>query len=231
VIIFDLGGVLLQEADIHLSRVIPAHVDVERINGQIPRIFNRMFDFADLIFKRPCKKDWFMGTITGAEIVQKIQVCIDLDEYSSFFKNMQEKNLIQHGSEFILLPHKLISLTFIDLDGFEFVKKCKKSGRRIMILSNWDAQSFALIKNKFSELFNLFDPNDIVIPAYAGFMKPEIEIYRHMIEKLKLDSSKTFFVDDVAKNIATAKECGIRGVVHCNWKQTEQELLHSGLQI
>lgn len=230
-IIFDLGGVLLQEAELHLSSVLPAHVDIERMHGQTPRMFNRMFDFIDLIFGKPCKKDYFLGNISGCEIVKKIKDSVDQDEYKTFFKSTQEKNLILYGSEFVLLPQKEASLTRLDLDGLEFVKKCKKSGIRIMILSNWQLQSFELIKNKFSELFNLFDPDDIIIPAHVGFIKPEAEVYNHIIEKLKLDGSKTFFVDDVAKNVTAAKECGIRGVVHCNWKQTENELLNNGLQI
>lgn len=230
-IIFDLGGVLLQEAEVNMAQALPADLDIERVNGRPPRIFYRTFEFVNLIFNKECKKDFFLGNLTGLEIVEKIKECIDKKEYDFFFKNSQERTLIKYGSELILLPEKEASLTTLHQDGLDFVKRCKKNGARILILSNWQPESFALIKKKFPELFGLFDAKDIIIPALVGAIKPEPEIYIHMIKKLNLDVNRTFFIDDSAKNIAAAQACGIKGVVHRNWKQTEQELLLRGLKI
>lgn len=42
----------------------------------------------------------------------------------------------------------------------------------------------------------------------AGCMKPEERIFRIAIESLALDPAETFFVDDLAPNIATARSLG-----------------------
>jgi len=228
-IIFDLGGVLVQEAEVNISQTLSPDLDIERINGKPPRIFFRLFEFVDLIFNRDCKRDYLIGAITCAEIVQKIRSCIDKKEYDFFFKSPQERTLLKHGSELILLPENEVQLTTIDQDALSFVKRCKNSDLRVAILSNWNPESFSLLKNKYPELFVLFDQQDVVIPAYVGFIKPEPDVFIHMIKKLNIDAAKTFFVDDSAKNIAGAHACGIKGVVHRDWKLTEQELLQLGL--
>lgn len=40
-IIFDLSGVLIHDADENLSEALPANLDIELIDGKPPRIFNR----------------------------------------------------------------------------------------------------------------------------------------------------------------------------------------------
>jgi histidinol phosphatase-like enzyme len=52
-----------------------------------------------------------------------------------------------------------------------------------------------------------------------------------MITQLRCDITKTFFVDDSATNVTAAQKYGIASILHKNWQQTEQELLHKGLQI
>lgn len=229
-IIFDLGGVLLQEAEANLSESL-SHLDVERVDGKPKKIFFRMFEFADLIFNKECKREYLIGNILGSEIAKKIKECIDKKEYEFFFKNSQEKTLIKYGCELILLPEKEVSLTLLDLKGLEFVKKCKKNGLRIMILSNWNPDSLDLVRNKFPELFNLFKQEDIVIPAHVGAIKPEIEIFKYVIKKFNLDTVNTFFVDDSPKNVSAAQACGLKSIVHRNWEQTEQALMLNGLKI
>ncbi|HEV2601932.1 MAG TPA: HAD-IA family hydrolase [Candidatus Babeliales bacterium] len=223
-IIFDLGGVLLEEAEINLAGVLPAGVDIGEVNGKIPRIFNRMFAFIHLIFGKDCKRDWLVGHISGRELAHAIKAAIDRQEYDSFFISPQERNLIKYGSEFILVPEKLTPLTLLDQEGFAFVKKCKNHGIRTLILSNWDPESFAFIKDTFPELFALFDEHDIVIPAHVGFIKPEVEIFEYMVRNLSLDVEKTIFVDDSATNTSAAQRYGIQSVTHRDWQQTEQEL-------
>jgi len=229
-IIFDLGGVLLQEAEINLAQVLAADLDIERIEGRPPRIFNRMFEFINLIYGKECKRDWIMGILSGEQIIQKINEEIDKPEHDLFFKNNQEKNLIKYGAGFILVPHKLVPLTQLSKEGLEFVQKCKQSGLRILILSNWDPHSFQLIKEKFPELFSLFDEQDIVIPAYIGSIKPEDAAFNYMVTHLNLDIANTFFVDDSATNVNAARKYGIVSVVHRDWQQTEQELMQKGMR-
>ncbi len=222
----------MDEAEINLSKVLPAHVDIELVDGNpLTRIFNPMFAFVDLLYGKECKRDWIIGNLSGRCIVQKIKECIDEVHYASFFKSTQEKNLIKYGSEHILDPEKLVALTGLNPQGLAFVKKCKQSGLRILIISNWDPESFAAIKKKFPELFSLFNEQDIFIPADCGFIKPERELYNHVIAKANLAIGNTFFVDDSASNVAGAQQCGIISIVHSDWQKTEMELVSRGLRV
>lgn len=230
-IIFDLGGVLLREAEINLQNVIPAHIPIELIDGKPPRIFNRMFEFVNHIYGKDCKRSWIIGTISGEEIVQNIHAVIESPEHEQFFKSVHERNLIKHGSEYILLPEQLVALTQLQEEGFEFIKRCKQKGIRIVMLSNWDPTSFIVAKEKFKELFALCNEEDIIIPAYAGYIKPEPEIFAYVIKKTGVDASKAFFVDDSAVNVAAGQKHGITSIVHRSWQQTEQELKEKGLLI
>jgi FMN phosphatase YigB (HAD superfamily) len=223
-VIFDLGGVLLHEAETNMGQSLPLDIDIERVNGKPPRIFNRMFEFIGLIFKHDCKRAWIMGTLSGRELVQRIQAVIDNEEFDSFFHSKQERNLIKYGSEFILIPEKLVALTTLDEEGLALVKKCKEHGMRLGILSNWDPESFVLVREKFSELFQLFDSNDVIIPADVGSIKPEISLYEYLIKNVIQDAKDAVFIDDSARNVTAAVACGMKGIVHRNWQQTEREL-------
>jgi FMN phosphatase YigB (HAD superfamily) len=230
-IIFDLGGVILQEAEVNLNRAITQEWNIDKTQS-IPRIFNRMFEFINLLYERDCKKQWIIGTITPEEIIQKIKDHIDKAEFSSFFKTDFEKNLIKFGSEIILLPNKLTEFTDLYVEGYEFVKKCKVKNIRISILSNWDPLSFKLIQVKFKDLFSLFDAKDLYIPATIGFIKPETEIYEYILKNANADPKKTFFVDDSSLNVAGATKVGIKSVLHKgNWHETENELRAHGLKL
>lgn len=169
--------------------------------------------------------------MSGAEIVERIKQAVDEGTHDDFFTTIQEKNLIRYGAELVLVPSDLVYITALDVDGFEFVKKCKKNGLRLFILSNWDPASFELVRKKFPELFAMFDESDIIIPAKIGFIKPQAHAFEYFTRNLQGDAAQLFFVDDSAANVAAAQQCGITSVRHHNWGQTEQELVGKGLRL
>lgn len=229
-IIFDLGGVLLYEAETNLLTSLPPAIAQDLQHGP-RRIFNRMFEFANLVMAKDCKKDWILGRISGSEIVAAVKNAIDKSEHATFFASQQEKNLINYGVEFILLPTMIAQFTELNHNGLEFVKKCKQNGKRIAILSNWDPESFELIKIKFPELFSLFDPQTIIIPSHAGCIKPEYAFFAYALEKLQCNVAHTFFIDDNLNIVQAAQKYGIKAIHHQEWEQTEQELQSRGLNL
>lgn len=231
-VIFDLGGVLLREAEVNLHRA--QSENLQRILADKPqaiRIFNRAFEFAALLCGAQCKYGWILGTVSGHEIVSKIKENIDKQEHDGFFQNHYERGLIKHGIEFVVLPDLLVDLTETIHEGLEFVKKCKSSGIKVSIISNWDPQSFEILKTKIPELFSLFDETLIIIPQMVGKIKPEWEIYDYTVKKINLDASQVFFVDDSTANVEGAQKYGIKSVHHKNWQETEHELKKQGLKL
>ena len=231
-VIFDLGGVLLREAEVNLHKA-ESNALKHLLGGKLPqiRIFNRAFEFAVLFCGSDCKTGWILGTVSGKEIVDKIKENIDNVEHVTFFKDEYERSLIKHGIEFILLPDLLAELTEVIHEGLEFVKKCKASGVELVIISNWDPESFDIMKTKMPELFNLFEEKNIIIPHMLGKAKPSLEIYDYTVKRIKFDQANCFFVDDSKANVEGAEQYGIKSVHHKNWQETEQELIKHGLKL
>jgi HAD superfamily hydrolase (TIGR01509 family) len=46
-----------------------------------------------------------------------------------------------------------------------------------------------------------------------GAMKPDLAVYRHVIENLNVDPSTILFIDDISENIIAAQQCGMVGVL------------------
>lgn len=232
VVIFDLGGVLLKEAEVNLYKANSNNLKLlfENNSSDI-RIFNRAFEFVSLFRGNNCKNDWILGVISGYDIVQTIKENIDKTKFSDFFKNEHEKSLIKYGIEFVLIPEQLIELTEVIEEGLEFVKRCRDNNIKLAIISNWDSESFKLIKIKFSEFFNLFHEQNIIIPNMLGKTKPSLEIYDYAIRKINADVSNCFFIDDSKLNVESARILGIKSVHHKNWKETRQKLIELGLRM
>lgn len=57
-----------------------------------------------------------------------------------------------------------------------------------------------------------------------GAMKPDLSVYRHVIENLKVDPSTILFIDDVSENIIAAQQCGIVGILFTDPLHLRREL-------
>lgn len=93
------------------------------------------------------------------------------------------------------------------LDMLEIVKKLKAKGYGIYLCSN-AASLFHTYKDKY-EVFEYFD--DLTISADIGISKPQLGIYKHVLDKNELDPRSCLFIDDLNENIRAAKQCGIAG--------------------
>jgi putative hydrolase of the HAD superfamily len=63
------------------------------------------------------------------------------------------------------------------------------------------------------------------LPSYlAGVMKPHARIYREAERRFALKPAETVFIDDLAANIATARDCGWHGIVHADFAGTQAGL-------
>ena len=76
------------------------------------------------------------------------------------------------------------------------------AGNALYALSNWSAEKFALVRNKY-EFFSWFD--EIVISGEVGLTKPDRRIFEALIARIGRTASECLFVDDAERNIAAAK--------------------------
>jgi putative hydrolase of the HAD superfamily len=78
---------------------------------------------------------------------------------------------------------------------------------KLAILSNTNELHFDYLKDRYPEVFALF--NDFFLSYKMHLRKPEDEIYRQVIRRYNVLPSEIFFIDDMEENIKAAKKNGI----------------------
>jgi HAD superfamily hydrolase (TIGR01509 family) len=227
-VIFDLGGVLVDTS--HASAFwatgpLKFLMYIARFNNP-SEIRSLMFNYLNTIKPQHSNDastardehgsplpqimcDWLDGSKTNVEI--RKAVCQSINTDTTFFKNNAQRQLVRAMTCTIFTPETMVKTQRLLKDGVAFVKSCKKKGYKLYVLSNWEPESFHLLKTEYADLFDLFDGT--VISGEAGYNKPDMRIYQHILKKYDLDPATCIFFDDQPCNIAGAEAAGIFGVV------------------
>jgi putative hydrolase of the HAD superfamily len=75
-------------------------------------------------------------------------------------------------------------------------------------------------------IWDLFD--GVVFSSRVQMIKPEIEIYEHLLSRYGLVAAETVFIDDVSENLATASTLGIQTLLFENANRCKQDLENLG---
>ena len=78
------------------------------------------------------------------------------------------------------------------------------------------------ISTAATELFKLFD--GIVVSAAVKLLKPEPEIYEHLRERFELDFAESVFIDDLARNVESARAVRLPAIQFASTDQVRREL-------
>lgn len=108
----------------------------------------------------------------------------------------------------------------------EILKQLKQAGYPLYGFSNWSAETFPYARAKY-DFFDLFD--DMVISGAVGFVKPEPEIYRIMLDKIQSPAQECLFIDDSLPNIQQANTMGFITIHFQSPAQLEDELKRLGI--
>lgn len=111
----------------------------------------------------------------------------------------------------IFNPQVLAQLYVIIPQGKQFVQECANEGYPLYILSNWDVDSFPLVRKKYETFFDLF--LGIITSAECKLIKPDPAIYKLLLEKYKLIADHCIYVDNQQENIDVAISMGMHGVL------------------
>lgn len=106
---------------------------------------------------------------------------------------------------FAAVPPSLVPMP----DSVALVDAVRRAGHRLYALSNLHRASFAHLAATY-DLFALFDGR--VVSCEVGACKPEPAIYRHLLERHRLDARDTVFIDDVQANLDAADAFGIHTI-------------------
>ena len=106
-------------------------------------------------------------------------------------------------------------------DSLEILKSTAQKNYNLYILSNFHQQAFDYISSKY-DFFKYFDGR--VISADVNLIKPEAEIYDHLLNKFNLKAEETLFIDDSKANIEAALKKGIRVIHFKDAESLDEEL-------
>jgi 2-haloacid dehalogenase len=103
----------------------------------------------------------------------------------------------------------------------KLLRALKKKGHSLYGLSNWAAETFAIVRHEF-EFLNLFD--EIILSGEVNLIKPEPEIFELCLQKIGKPAEQCLFIDDSEANIITAKKLGFDTVQFISPEHLETEL-------
>lgn len=103
-----------------------------------------------------------------------------------------------------------------------------KERYRTALLSNYHHRLRAMLHEKY-RIADAFDL--IVCSAEEQVMKPDWEIYRRALERLRLKPQEAIFIDDSPANVDAAKELGMYGLLFTPQLDLRQALVRAGVDL
>lgn len=91
----------------------------------------------------------------------------------------------------------------------------------LYVLSNMPVDTYAYLRERH-DYWRAF--RGIVISAEVRMMKPDRDIFEHLLERYALKAGETVFIDDLPRNVEGARAVGFETVLFRDAEQCEREL-------
>lgn len=189
-IVFDLGGVII---NLHESNTIAAF---RKLSALPVQDFDAVYQPTSYSMK--AFEDFETGHISSAEFRQALREMLQIDA---------DDNTINQAWNQILgdIPQVRIDL----------LKKLATT-HQIILLSNTNEIHRDAFEQIFSKQSGMKNFAELFHHVYYSFdmadRKPNLSIYRKLVENHKLNPAETLFVDDNMKNAIAAKKVGIHTI-------------------
>ena len=106
-------------------------------------------------------------------------------------------------------------------DTVKLVRALQQRGLDIYCLSNMPGPMYEHLRRRHT-FWDVF--RGVVISGEIQMMKPEPEIYMHLLERFGLRAQECVFVDDLQVNVDAAKSVGLHSIRFQNATQCQMEL-------
>lgn len=107
-------------------------------------------------------------------------------------------------------------------DSVSIMRELKALGYPVYGLSNWSAETFAMVSHRYPFLDEL---DDYLISGRAGTAKPGEEIFHTFLARVGRKAEDCVFIDDSQPNVDTARRLGFTGILF-----TSAEFLRADLE-
>jgi 2-haloacid dehalogenase len=106
--------------------------------------------------------------------------------------------------------------------------KLKSAGVPLYGLTNWSADTFDLGERLFPILR---DFTYVAVSGRLGMVKPDPEIYLHLINNCGLTAANCLFIDDVARNVEGARNVGMQAIQFTEADRVLEDMRKLGLPV
>ncbi len=198
VIVFDLGGVLLEWNPRYLYRKIFQE------EGVMERFLTEV-----------CTQDWNVQQDAGRPFAEAVALLVaqhphHAAEISAYYERWDE-----------MVPWAIEGTV-------EILAAVRRAGYPLAALSNWSAETFPLMQDRF-EFLGWFDT--IVLSGEERCVKPDPQIYRILLQRLNRPADACIFIDDSEKNVVAARQLGIQAIHFQSPAHLRDSLLEMGIQL
>jgi putative hydrolase of the HAD superfamily len=106
-------------------------------------------------------------------------------------------------------------------DTLQLIRELHRRAVPLYCLSNMPASIYAhlRIRHSFWDVFR-----GIVISGEVRMVKPEPQVFAHLLERYDLKAQESIFIDDLAVNIQAARDVGLHTILFRDAAQCRQEL-------
>ncbi|MEE3343423.1 MAG: HAD-IA family hydrolase [Bacilli bacterium] len=161
----------------------------------VQNISNILNEDATILYKKVYSnfKDCLLGNLEVSDYINTFKDDIDYDK----IKYILDKDNLN-------ISYPLIK------NNYEYICTLKDKGYNLYILSNITRESYEYINNVI-DIDKTFKGG--IFSYKENIIKPDKRIYELIIDRYNLNKDETIFFDDQPKNIDTACEYGIKGIV------------------
>jgi putative hydrolase of the HAD superfamily len=166
----------------------------------------------DLLTKLIRHPDWIeldCGTLTLSDAISRCSDRTGLDP--EMIKRFMKR-----------LPPSLIPIA----NTIEIMRSLESKGHSLFCLSNMHIETINYLENTYT-FFSIF--KGVVISCRINLIKPDPEIFKHILTIYNLEPAQTVFIDDSPANTEAAVKLGIKTILFENADQCLKELESSGL--
>ncbi len=105
-------------------------------------------------------------------------------------------------------------------DTVKFYNEVYEQGYDIYLLTNFSKDGYEYISNKF-DFFK--KAKGAVVSSHLKIAKPDMRIYKYLLDTYNLNPDECIFIDDSVANINAANELGIHGIVYTDIENLRKE--------
>lgn len=190
-IVFDFGGVLLDWNP---------HYLYDAYFGDRAR--------ADWFLTHVCPMEWHTQMDAGRPVAECIAERI--------------AHFPEWAPEIQLYADRWLEMIHGQIPGMEeLIRELKGKGYRILGLSNWSAETFALTRPHY-RIFDLIE--GMIISGEEHMVKPDEAIFLLLLDRFSIRPEETLFIDDNPDNVAAAHRVGLHALRFQNAELLRQEL-------